>query len=333
VVSRLSPRFSASKFQRTRLCATDFYFNSSLSKKERQREKERKKNEDKFIRFLNYSGLAKRTTHHAGGGAGEGEASAFVLALLAVLAAPPATAAGGRRLPAVVVVVVVLPLAPPPPPAPTPAAPAASSSPPALLNSQGLLQNGHLCCCSPPPPPAPASHLEMHWRWNACPHAPQTTGASSPGNLASGGQASNAALQMPQTSSPASQVQDATARQCLMETRKEEEAEEVEVVVAFSAIEFVFILRFLSSSCFCPSSASNSLFSQYQRAQANEYDCLFDFSRRELEQTRKNESGVRCPSTMLVRPMLCDEEESQWRRNKRIRIFFDVVSFFLFLSV
>ena len=80
----------------------------------------------------------------------------------------------------------------------------------------------------------------MHCRWKAWPHAPQTTGASSPGNLASGGQPSKAARQMPQTSSPASQVHEATARQCLMETRKEEEEEEVEGGVEVEGVAVAF---------------------------------------------------------------------------------------------
>lgn len=58
----------------------------------------------------------------------------------------------------------------------------------------------------------------MHGRWNAWLQAPHTTGASSPGNLASGGQPSKAVRQMPQTSSPAFQVHDATACQDTMRT-------------------------------------------------------------------------------------------------------------------
>jgi len=47
------------------------------------------------------------------------------------------------------------------------------------------------------------THLLMHCRWKAWLQQPQTTALSSPGNLASGGQPSKGALQIPQTSSPA----------------------------------------------------------------------------------------------------------------------------------
>lgn len=46
------------------------------------------------------------------------------------------------------------------------------------------------------------THLLMHCRWKAWEQVPQTTGQSSPGYLASGGQASKEARQIPQTSSP-----------------------------------------------------------------------------------------------------------------------------------
>ena len=60
----------------------------------------------------------------------------------------------------------------------------------------------------------------MHCRWKAWAQTPQTTGLSSPGNLPSGGQPSKGILQMPQTSSPASQVHRATACQLLIWTWK-----------------------------------------------------------------------------------------------------------------
>ena len=195
-----------------------------------------------------YTSKKRRTKklHGAGtGGTAGGLAPAVVLALLAVLgaAAPPPTAGGGRRPVVAGVAPPVRPPPPPPPPSASPSSPPPRSAPPppppALLYSHGLRQNGHRCSAAGAP-----SHLLMHWRWKAWPHAPQTTGASSPGNLASGGHPSKAARQMPQTSSPASQVQEATARQCLMETRKEVEVEGVEVetgagaAVAFSAVSF-----------------------------------------------------------------------------------------------
>ena len=62
------------------------------------------------------------------------------------------------------------------------------------------------------------SHLLMHCRWKACPHVPQTTGESSPGNLLPGGQPSNGMRQIPHTSSPAFHVHDAAACQCLTVT-------------------------------------------------------------------------------------------------------------------
>jgi hypothetical protein len=188
----------------------------------------------------------KQTPYGAGtGGTAGGLAPTVVLALLAVLgaAAPPPTAGGGRRP---IVAAAPTGVAPPPPALPPPPPPSSpspfSAPPPALLYSQALLQNGHRCSAAG----APSQRL-MHWRWNAWPHAPQTTGASSPGNLASGGQPSKAARQMPQTSSPASQVQEATARQCLMETRKGQ-VEGVGVApgaasAAFSAVFFVLFQR------------------------------------------------------------------------------------------
>lgn len=76
----------------------------------------------------------------------------------------------------------------------------------AFLNSHGLLQSGHFCSCAW----LCCSHFVMHCRCRACPHTPQTTGLSSPGNRPSGGQPSKEFLQMPHTSSPASHVQFAT---------------------------------------------------------------------------------------------------------------------------
>lgn len=189
----------------------------------------------------------KKKNYGAGtGGTAGGLAPAVVLALLVVLAAPPppppAAGGGGRRPVAVAVVVATAAASPAPPPPASSSAPSSTPPPPALLYSHGLRQNGHRCSAAGAP-----SHLLMHCKWNAWPHAPQTTGASSPGNLASGGHPSKAARQMPQTSSPASQVQEATARQCLMETRKEGEGEqegvEVDGGAAFSAVTFFFFLK------------------------------------------------------------------------------------------
>ena len=84
----------------------------------------------------------------------------------------------------------------------------------AALYSHARLQNGQRCSCWE------VSHLVMHCRWNAWAHTPHTTGLSSPGNLPSGGQPSKGILQMPQTSSPASQVHSATACQLLIWTWK-----------------------------------------------------------------------------------------------------------------
>jgi hypothetical protein len=55
------------------------------------------------------------------------------------------------------------------------------------------------------------THLSMQWRWKAWLQAPQMSGQSSPGNLQSGQQPSNAILHMPHVSSCASHVQEATA--------------------------------------------------------------------------------------------------------------------------
>lgn len=60
----------------------------------------------------------------------------------------------------------------------------------------------------------------MHCKWKAWVQTPHTTGLSSPGYLASGGQPSKGILQMPQTSSPAFQVHVATACQCFTFTSK-----------------------------------------------------------------------------------------------------------------
>ena len=68
----------------------------------------------------------------------------------------------------------------------------------AALNSQSRRHMGHFWSL-----PSVESHLLMHCRWKAWLQLPQTTALSSPGNLASGGQPSKGALQIPQTSSPA----------------------------------------------------------------------------------------------------------------------------------
>ena len=67
---------------------------------------------------------------------------------------------------------------------------------------------------------APTSHRPAAptCRWKAWAHLPHTTGLSSPGILPSGGQPSKGLRQMPHTSSPASQVQAATACQRRMDT-------------------------------------------------------------------------------------------------------------------
>jgi hypothetical protein len=64
-----------------------------------------------------------------------------------------------------------------------------------------------LLCCN---------HFDTHCKWKACPHLPQTTGQSSPGNLTPGAVPSKAVWQMPQTSSLAFQLHCATAWKRLM---------------------------------------------------------------------------------------------------------------------
>lgn len=75
----------------------------------------------------------------------------------------------------------------------------------AALNSQGCRQMGHVASV------CPRVHFWMHCRWNGWEQTPQLTELSSPGYFWSGAQPSNGERQMPQTSSPAPQVQEATA--------------------------------------------------------------------------------------------------------------------------
>jgi len=91
---------------------------------------------------------------------------------------------------------------------------ACPSSSAALLYSQGRRHMGQRCSV------LLASQRCKHCRWNTWPHEPHTHGLSSPGYLASGGHASYCALQMPHTSSPASQVQAATPCHCTTLTEK-----------------------------------------------------------------------------------------------------------------
>lgn len=78
-------------------------------------------------------------------------------------------------------------------------------------NSQLDLHMGHVLLVD--------SQVVTHCKWKLCPHFPQTTGHSSPGNLAPGATPSYELWQIPQTSSSSPQFQVQCATPCHFFTR------------------------------------------------------------------------------------------------------------------